>query len=165
MTEKAIFEQDEQATDEKIEAPRRRRRRRKKQEIESEKQVEQSQFAEQIGSASAELANQVITHLPSKFFERRELANEEREGIKQSVSSIVSAVDSEQAQKLAKSFPYIVLGGISLIILLSRLKRRERTDTDIRESRIGQDNSREETRKETVEEKELQADNHLRSQS
>lgn len=144
--------------DQQEKKPRRRRRRRQVQAQQEEQLQDRTQFAEQAGNAFANLADQIASHLPRKFFEPRSLSDQERIGIKESVAVLASSMEDEKLQKFARSMPLLVFGGVSLIIILSRLKRRERTDHNLWQSGIGKDNSREETREEAVTQERQQTD-------
>lgn len=155
MIEVGAFDDPSEKSEEK---PKRKYRRRKKKEDVVDQTQSASELARTIGQASANLANQIVTHLPRRWFEQKQLSEQEATGIAESTSMLASGLDDEETKKLAKSFPLIVLGGIGLIVILSRLKRREsgeatRTDTDIRQGGFGQDDSREETRSSNGEEK------------
>lgn len=137
--------------------PKRRYRRRKKEDETKQTTEQLAQLSERAGVASANLTNQIVTHLPRRFFERKELNEQEASGIATSVAAIVQTQEEEQAIKFAKSFPWLAIGATLSIILLSRLRiKRDATgtDTNIREGRIGENNSGEETRKEVIEEAE-----------
>lgn len=136
-------EQEEVKVDDQQEKKPRRRRRRRQQQEEQQQQQERSQFSEQAGEAFANLADQIASHLPKKFFEPAPLTQDERVGIKESVTVLASSMEDEKLQKFAKSMPWIVLGSVSLIVLLSRMRRRERSDHNLWQSGIGQDDSRE----------------------
>lgn len=140
------------------EKPKRKYRRRKKKEEAVDQTQSANELAKTIGQASANLANQIVTHLPRRWFEQKELSEQEAVGIAESTSMLASGLDDEETKKLARSFPLVVLGGIGLIVILSRLKKRESgeatgTDTDLRQGGQWENNTRAETRGSNGEEK------------
>lgn len=116
------------------EKPRRRYRRRKKvEEVQEEQQPKRldEKFVNDIAASCAESLDTIVSHLPKRWFDQRNMSDGEKINVQRGVAiALESQVQSDETlSKFMKWFPLSMLTLSVGIVVLSRIKKRDEQET------------------------------------